>query len=309
MTNVLVTGGAGFIGSHIVERLVRDGYDVTVLDDLRSGSETNLNGCRDKITFIHGSILDREALTRAMEGVVYVFHEAAIPSVPESILHPEETHEVNVTGTLRVLEVARKANVRRVIYASSSAVYGDSPTLPKHEDMKPILKSPYAAHKLVSEDYARLYTTLHGIETIGLRYFNVYGPRQDPHSEYSGVISKFITTTLHGDSVTIYGDGAHTRDFVYVDDVVDANMCAMNAEEGGGNVFNVGSGQATSLLDLRATIAREVGIDRAPTFHPAREGDILHSCSDIERAQNILGFAPRVSLEEGLRNTIAFYRQ
>ncbi len=308
MEKIVVTGGAGFIGSHIVERLVRDGYDVLVLDTLTSGKKENLASCLDRITFVHGSVLDPEVLAKAVTGATYVFHEAAIPSVPESIQHPKETHAINVDGTLAVFEAARKAGVKRVIYASSSAVYGDSDELPKRETMTLLPKSPYAVHKCINEQYGKLYAAQYGLETVGLRYFNVYGPRQDHHSEYSGVISKFISKLLQDEETVIFGDGKNTRDFVYVTDIVEANICAMKHGGVSGKVFNIGRGEGVSLIDLHSAIRAHIGQAREPRYSASREGDIRDSVADVSEAARELGFTSHVTLEQGLRETIAFFQ-
>lgn len=308
MSKVLITGGAGFIGSHIAERLVREGHEVVILDDLRSGNRENISAFRDKVTLHEGSVLDGDVLKEVMTGCEYVIHEAAIPSVSESVHNPLGTHEVNVTGMLRVLEVARTLGVKRVVYASSCAVYGDSPTLPKVETMERNPLSPYALHKSLCEDYARLYTSLYGLEVVGLRYFNVYGPRQDHRSEYSGVISKFISETLKGNPVTIYGDGKNTRDFIYVGDVATAHVASLTLGVPGA-VYNIARGESVSLLELRSTIAELVGTDIPAYFGAPREGDIKYSSADTARAAESLEFTARTTLHDGLKETIEFYKQ
>ncbi len=307
MSKILVTGGAGFIGSHIAERLVREGHEVTILDTLRTGREENIASFREQVSYTEGSVLDGDLLKEVMTGCEYVIHEAAIPSVSESVNDPLGTHEVNVTGMLHVLEVARMLGVKRVVYASSCAVYGNSPTLPKIETMERNPLSPYALHKSLCEDYARLYTSLYGLEVVGLRYFNVYGPRQDHRSEYSGVISKFISETLKGNPVTIYGDGENTRDFVYVGDVATAHVASLTLGVPG-RVYNIARGESISLLELRATIAELVGTDRAPHFGPPREGDIKYSSADTTQAKKSLEFTARTSLHDGLKETIEYYK-
>ncbi len=305
---ILVTGGAGFIGSHIAERLVHEGYDVVVLDTLRTGSRANLAPIADRVTFIEGSILNREILKKSMDGVAYVFHEAAIPSVPESVEHPRETHEVNVAGTLAVFEAAKEAGVKRVVFASSCAVYGDSPIVPKVETMPVAPLSPYATEKVTDELYGALFSSLYGLETVGLRYFNVFGPRQDPHSEYSGVISKFITQAQKNEPITIYGDGEQTRDFVYVGDVVEANVHALERDGISGKVFNIARGESVTLNELFSHVKTLTGLEGEAHYSEARKGDIRQSSADISSARAFLAYHPQVSLEDGLRATIAYFQ-
>ncbi len=296
----LVTGGAGFIGSHIAEELLKDGHEVRVLDNLSSGYEKNLDGL--DVEFVKADVRDRAALAGAMKADDGVFHQAAMVSVPGSVERPIECNEINVTGTLNVLLAARDAGAGRVLLASSAAVYGNDPELPKREDMLPAPVSPYALGKLAGEHYLRVFAELYNVETVALRYFNVFGPRQDPGSMYSGVISKFVDVLKAGGTPTIFGDGEQTRDFVYVKDVVRANLLAMrSAEAGKGEVFNVGTGKRTSLLELLKTLGRIFGREVAPQFAAERAGDIRHSVSDISRAKEVLGYAPRATLEEGLR--------
>lgn len=302
-TKFLVTGGAGFIGSHIVEYLVAQGKDVVVIDDLSTGSIRNLDNFFHKITFYEGSILDRVLLEKAMEGVECVFHQAAIPSVPKSIKNPIETHTVNTTGTIAVFDVAKNAHVKRVVYASSSSVYGDSPTLPKIETMGYNPLSPYAVQKMTGEYYGKLYYKIFGLETVGLRYFNVFGPRQNPDSEYAAVIPKFIKKIKSDTPVTIYGDGETTRDFTYIDNVVHANMQASIAERAPGEVFNIALGSRISLNELVRAINTLFGKNINPIYEDFRGGDIKHSLADISKAQNILKYDPMVSFSEGLQKT------
>lgn len=299
---ILVTGGAGFIGSHLVEALVADGHTVTVIDNLRSGHEKNLDSVKSKITFVKGDILDEKTLATAMKGQEAVFHLAAIASVPYSVEHPLETHDVNTTGTLRVLLAARTAGVKKFVYSSTAAVYGDEPTLPKTElsVLKP--QTPYALSKLAGEHYVRLFHTLYGMHTIALRYFNVYGPRQDPTSPYSGVITKFATLLKAGKQPVIFGDGMQTRDFVFVKDVVQANVKALASTHTG--VFNIGTGVQASINELLAHLNEAFGTDIMARYEERKAGDIIHSVSDITTARKVLGYAPQTTLHEGLEQTV-----
>lgn len=298
----LVTGGCGFIGSHLVEELVGRDRKVRVLDDLSSGYLDNIEPFGSSVEFVNGDVRDARCLGDVMQGVREVFHEAALVSVFDSVERPEENHAINITGTLNVLEAARRAGVRRVVVASSAAVYGNAPELPKTETMLPQPESPYALAKIAKEYYMSVYHKLYGLETVSLRYFNVYGPRQDPSSMYSGVISKFVDQMLSGGTPTIFGDGRQSRDFVFVKDVVQANMLAMQSEAvGRGEVFNVATQERTSLLELVDTLARLLGVRAQPCFAEARAGDVRHSLADITRAREALGFAPRYSMEAGLR--------
>jgi UDP-glucose 4-epimerase len=306
--SALVTGGAGFIGSHLVEALVADGCRVTVLDDLSSGRESNLAPVAGRIAFIRGSICDREFVMQAAAGCEVVFHLAAVVSVPKTVDDPLGSAAVNETGSLNVLEAARGARARRVVFASSSAVYGDDPTLPKREQMPPRPLTPYAVQKLVVEYYLRVYQSLYGLETVGLRFFNVFGPRQDPSSPYSGVISIFMNKALSGELPVIYGDGLQSRDFVFVGDVVQALISAAKCASAPGKVFNVGTGKSLTIGGLWEMIAALSGCGAAPVHKPARPGDIPHSLSAIDSAAADLGFVPRVSLERGLGLTLDWYR-
>jgi nucleoside-diphosphate-sugar epimerase len=306
---VLVTGGGGFIGSHLADRLVAEGFRVRVLDDFSSGREANLADSIGQIELIKGDLGDRSLLERAIDGVEVVFHQAAVPSVPRSVAEPERTNGVNVSGTLGVLEAARQAGVRRVVFAGSSSVYGDAPELPKVETMPPRPLSPYALQKYTGEQYCRLYHELYGLETVVLRYFNVFGPRQNPKSEYAAVIPKFVTACLAGESPTIYGDGEQTRDFTYVGDVVAANLLAANAAKAPGQVMNVAGGRRISLnellVDIMAITCAEVGA----TYFPARAGDVKHSLAATDRLRDLLGFQTEVELREGLERTVAWFRE
>jgi UDP-glucose 4-epimerase len=304
----LVTGGAGFIGSHIAEALISNGSQVTVLDNLSSGREENLNHLQDEINFIKGDIRDDKDLTAAIKDCDLVFHQAAVVSVTQTVSDPLESADVNEFGTLKVLEAARDNGVRRVVLASSSAVYGDDPQLPKLESMPCRPLSPYAVQKYTNEQYARLYHHLYGLETVCLRYFNVYGPRQDPSSPYSGVISIFMTCAASDAAPTIYGDGGQTRDFVFVNDVVRANLLAAEAPDAAGRVFNVGTGVAIAIKALWQKISRLATSEQAPTYADARRGDIVHSVAGIEHICRILDFSPSVSFDEGLAQTFAWYQ-
>lgn len=296
-----VTGGAGFIGSNLAGALAGEN-EVTVIDDLSTGRPLNLKGINARL--IQGSITDLELLEKAFTGVDCVFHLAAIASVQKSVEDPIRTNEVNIDGTLNVLVAARDAGVSRVVFASSSAVYGDSPEQPKSEDMIPNPKSPYAVTKLTGEHYARVFQELYGLEAVVLRFFNVFGPKQDPSSEYSGVISRFISAVLKGEQPVIYGDGEQTRDFVYVADVVRA--CTLASRSRATGVFNIASGKSTSLNQLAAMIGEAAGRDVAPRYAETRQGDIKHSLADVSKAEEI-GYASERTIEEGLRRTVEWF--
>jgi nucleoside-diphosphate-sugar epimerase len=300
----LVTGGGGFIGSHLVRALVRRGERVRVLDNGFSGSRQRMADVLAGVEWREGDVRDVAAVREACRGVEVVFHLAAVASVPRSIAEPEMTHATNLTGTLNVLVAAQQAGVRRVVYASSSAVYGDLPGSPKRETMPLQPLSPYAAHKLAGEHYCRLWHELHGLETVALRYFNVFGPGQDPNSEYAAVIPKFITTLLAGAQPTIYGDGQQVRDFIYVENVVDANLRAATAPGAAGQVLNVGSGVATTILHLVDELRQVLGRPIEPVFAAPRPGDIFESVAEVSRLRAVLDFEPAVGLGEGLRRTV-----
>ncbi len=304
MHTTLITGGCGFIGSHIAEALVADRVKVRVFDNFSSGKLENLKGFGDGIEVIRGDVCDPEALSAAMKGVSHVFHEAALVSVSVSVEKPIDNDSINIRGTLNVLQAARAAKVKRVVFATSAAVYGNNPVLPKREDMLPEPESPYALGKLTGEYYLKLFSSLYGVETVALRYFNVFGPRQDGKSMYSGVISRFTDDLRSGRTPTIFGDGQQTRDFVYVKDVVQANLLAMrSAKVGHGEVFNVATGKTVSLLQLLDALKKIMGVQVEPIFKEARAGDIKHSLADISKIQAALGYAPKFGLEEGLRST------
>ena len=310
MGSYLITGGAGFIGSSLARALLARGDRVRILDNFSSGKRENIGDFADRIDLVVGDILDDAALVKAMSGVEVVFHEAAIPSVPKSMAEPIENHEANATGTLKVLERARKAGVRRVVYAASSAAYGDDPTLPKLETMAPAPISPYGASKLAGEQYLHVYAKAYGLETVSLRYFNVFGPRQDPASEYAAVIPKFITAALGGQTPRIFGDGTQSRDFCFIDNVVEANFKAasVDAARVSGGVFNVACGVATDLNQVVAQIGDVLGKKVAARHEPERAGDIKHSLADISEARRRLGYTAAVSFAEGLRRTVEWYR-
>jgi nucleoside-diphosphate-sugar epimerase len=307
MSLYLVTGGAGFIGSHLAEELVRRGHRVRVLDNLSTGKRRNLEHIPG-IDFIEGDLADPEACARAVQGVDYVLHQAAIPSVPRSVKDPVTSNRSNIDGSLNILVAARDAGVRRLVYAGSSSAYGDTPTLPKREDMPTSPLSPYALQKLVAEQYCQMFTRLYGLETVTIRYFNVFGPRQDPSSPYSGVISLFSTALLEGRRPTIYGDGEQTRDFTYIANVVDGVLRACEAPAASGEVINVATGGRISLNTLLQTMNTLVGTDIVPIYAEARAGDVRDSQADISKAKALLGYEPSISLEEGLRRTLDWAR-
>ncbi len=304
----LVTGGAGFIGSHIVEALVERGERVRVLDNLMTGHWSNLAHLTGEIEVIEGDIRDYQTARQAVEGVGVVFHQAAIPSVPRSVHEPRLNHDVNVNGTFNMLLASRDAGVRRVVYAASSSAYGEIGSGAKCEDQLPDPLSPYAVAKLVGEFYCQVFTRVYGLETVSLRYFNVFGPRQDPTSPYSGVISKFITALLSGNAPVIFGDGEQSRDFNYVSNVVDANLRAAEAPEAVGHVINLGLHQRTTLNKLLEELQKVIGTAFTPKYEALRAGDIRHSLADIKLAQVLLGYNPKVALSEGLRYTVDWYR-
>ncbi len=304
----LVTGGAGFIGHHLVQGLVERGDEVCVLDDLSSGSAARLDQLRDRVTFVQGSILEPAALDRAMAGVEVVFHEAALASVAKSVVDPRLTNEVNVSGTIDVALAASRHGVRRVVFAGSSAVYGVPEQLPCTEDQRPAPTSPYGVGKLAGELYLHALGTSLGLETVALRYFNVYGPGQDPASEYAAVIPRFVTAVTRGEQPTIYGTGAISRDFVYVADVVAANILAASTSTATGLTCNIATGSETTLLQLLEAISAAVGSRVEPAYGPLREGDIPASVGDIRAAERALGYRVTVSLQEGIARTVDWYR-
>jgi nucleoside-diphosphate-sugar epimerase len=307
MAHYLVTGGAGFIGSHLTEELVRRGHRVRVADSLVTGRRSNLDHVPD-IEFLEGDLAELDVARQAVKDVDFVLHQAAIPSVPRSVSDPITSNRANVDGTLNVLVAARDARVRRLVFAGSSSAYGDTPTLPKHEGIPNTPLSPYALQKVVGEQYLQMFTKLYGLETVSTRYFNVFGPRQDPSSPYSGVISVFATALLDGRSPTIFGDGEQTRDFTYVANVVDGVLRACEADDASGQVINVATGGRVSLNTLFETMRRLIGVDVQPRYAEPRAGDVRDSQADITKARRILGYEPSVSFEEGLRKTVEWYR-
>jgi len=309
MALYLVTGGAGFIGSHIVHNLVGTGEQVKVLDNLSTGKKKNLSAVDSRIELIEGDTRDASLCAKVMAGVDYVIHLAALHEVPRSVEHPLETHEVNVTGILNVLLAARDAGVKRLVYASSSAVYGNSPILPRSEGMIPSpISSPYAASKLAGEIYCQLFSNLYGLETVSLRYFNVYGPRQDSASDYAGVIPKFVSALLSDSAPTIYGDGEQSRDFLYVADCVAATLAACRSSGLSGSVFNIGTGQRTSVNQLCTHIQEILHRNIPPRFGPPQPGDIRHDYADIGKANRLLSYRPTWNIHEGLVETVTWYR-
>lgn len=318
MAHCLVTGGAGFIGAHLVEGLLRRGHRVRVLDDFSTGSQANVRAVQEQLAaeglacpleVVSGSILDQSTLAAAMHGIEYVFHKAALASVPFSLAHPLQSNRVNVEGTLCVLLAARDAGVQRLIYAGSSSAYGDHPELPKREDHPTTPLSPYALAKLAGEQYCRLFTQLYHLETVTLRYFNVFGARQNPNSQYAAVVPKFITACLQGEPLPVYGDGQQSRDFTYVDNVVHGNVLAMTAPDVAGKVINVANGSRTTLLQLIAYLEAGTQQRAQIQFLEPRPGDVQHSQADISRAKALLGFEPLVDVEQGLQRTLEYYRQ
>jgi nucleoside-diphosphate-sugar epimerase len=308
MAMYLVTGGAGFIGSHLVEELVRRGERVRVVDNLVTGHRENLASVAGRIEFIEGDLADPGVAGAVAAGVDYVLHQAAIPSVPRSVTEPIYCHEANVNATLNMLVAARDAGVKRLVFAGSSSVYGNIAVLPTREDLPLDPLSPYALQKLIGEQYLKLFTSLYGLETVTTRYFNVFGPRQDPSSPYSGVISLFIRALLDGRAPTIFGDGEQTRDFTYVANVVDGVLKACHATGVGGQVINVATGERVSLNELFRTLRALTGADVVPAYGPARTGDVRHSQADIGRARRMLGYAPAVEFPDGLARTLAWAR-
>lgn len=303
----LVTGGAGFIGSHIATGLVERGDEVVVLDNLLSGRRENLEHLGDRVTLIEGSVLDRDLVERALRGVEVVYHQAALASVPWSVERPLDTNEVCVTGTVNVLDAARQAGVRRVVFAGSSSAYGDQPKVSKQETDLPAPLSPYAAAKIAGEAYCKSFTETYGLETVVLRYFNVFGPRQDPDSQYSAVIPIFVSKMVQGERPTIYGDGKQSRDFVYVDNVVQCNLAAADAERASGATINVACGKQFTLLQLVAAVNEVLGTTVEPIFEKARAGDVRESLADITVARSLLDYEPQIDFGEGLRRSIEYY--
>lgn len=306
---VLVTGGAGFIGSHIAAAVMAEGGRVRVLDDLSTGHRENIEEIGGDLDFVQGSVADEQLLNKVLDGVEVVFHEAAIPSVPRSVEAPRQTHIASVDGTFSLLVAARDKKVRRVVYAASSSAYGDQPTLPKAEQMLPDPLSPYAVAKLVGEYYCQVFTRVYGLETVSLRYFNVFGPRQDPGSQYSGVVSRFISTLLSNERPVIYGDGEQSRDFTYIDNVVSANLKAASAKDASGKVINVANGERITLNELLAELKDLTGKqDVTAEYLEPRVGDVRHSLADITLARKFLEYESKVGLREGLQRTIDWWK-
>lgn len=308
MALYLVTGGAGFIGSNISEELVKRGEKVRILDNFSTGKRENIVKFKDSIELIEGDLGNLEVVKRAMIGVDFVLHQGALPSVERSIEEPLTTNKVNILGTLNVLLAACEAKVKRVIYASSSSVYGDTRTLPKKEVMKTSPQSPYAVTKLIGEEYCRIYYSIYGLETVCLRYFNVFGPRQDPSSQYAAVIPKFITLMLRGESPPIYGDGEQSRDFTFIDNVVKANLEACEAKGVSGRAFNIACGKSISINNLVQRLNRILKTRIEPTYQSPRKGDVRHSWADISQARKILHYSPEVGFAAGLEKTVRWFR-
>jgi len=310
MANVLVTGGAGFIGSNLTEALLQRGHAVRVLDNFSTGKRENLifDQAYPSLEIIDGDVRDLKSCEKAVQGMEYIFHQGALPSVQRSVEDPETSHAVNAGGTLNILLAAREKGVKRVMYAASSSVYGDTPTLPKHEEMPPNPLSPYALQKYVGEQYCRLFFQLYGLETISLRYFNIFGPKQDPNSLYSAVIPKFIDALIQGRAPTIFGDGEQSRDFTYIENVVQANLLAMSAEHVRGEAVNIACGKRISLNELFKVLKEILGSKQSPVYQEPRQGDVKHSLADIRRAKEIIDYEPKVGIEPGLKKTVDFFR-
>ncbi len=308
MTKYLVTGGAGFIGSHIATRLANDGHDVRVFDNLSTGSVHNFSQIQNQVDFHEGDLRNYDQVNDAVKGIDVIFHQAALASVPRSVESPLETHEACVTGTVNLLDAARKNGVKRVVYAASSSAYGNQPDMPKHEGQVPELLSPYAAAKLAGELYCEAFASSYDLETVRIRYFNVFGPRQDPDSPYSAVIPLFVSALLSGKQPTIFGDGLQSRDFTFVQNVVDANLLASQAENVSGKVYNVACGDSLNLNDLLAMICEMLGSEFNPIYAPERIGDVKHSWADISAAKKDLGYSPRTDLRTGLQETVDYYK-
>lgn len=309
MANILVTGGAGFIGSHLASHMVESGHAVRIFDNFATGKRENLAHLAGRFELREGDMRDPDECVEACRGIDYVFHEAAIPSVPKSVDDPQTSHDANINGTFNMLRAAVDRKVRRFIYAASSSAYGDTDVSPKHEGITPGPLSPYAVQKHAGEHYGRAFFQCYGLETISLRYFNVFGDRQDPKSQYAAAIPAFVVAILRGESPTVYGDGEQTRDFTHIDNVVHGNVLAMKVARTGGEIVNVACGGQISVNQVLAAINRLLGTDVKPRYVARRTGDVMHSCADITLARKVLGFEPRVSFEEGLKRTIEYYRK
>lgn len=308
MANVLVTGGAGFIGSHLATRLVELGHRVRILDDFSTGRRANIAHLDGRYELVEADLSGDGTCDEACHGIDYIFHQAAVPSVPKSVDDPQASHDTNINGTFNLLRAAVTHKVRRVVYAASSSTYGDSPESSKHEDIRPQPLSPYAVQKCTGEMYARAFFECYGLESISLRYFNVFGERQDPKSQYAAVIPAFVTAILAGEPPVIYGDGEQTRDFTYIANVVHGNILAMEAEKTCGQSVNIACGQAITVNEAVAAINRILGTSVQPRYEAPRAGDVRHSCADVRLARDLLGFEPRVSFDEGLSRAIEYYR-
>jgi len=310
MTRSLITGGAGFIGSNLVERLLQEGHEVRVIDNYETGNKENLNEFLSDIQLFEGDIRDATLVDQAVDGVDFVFHQAALSSVPRSVADPLASNAVNVDGTLNILMAARKTNAKKVVYASSSSIYGPTEVLPKEESMPPNPISPYALAKFTGEKYCQIFNELYDLPTVCLRYFNIFGPRQDPKSEYSAVVPIFITTLLSGKTLNIFGDGEQSRDFTYIENAINANLLASTAsKEADGEVFNVGCNARATLNTLVALISEYLGVEFEPQYHPPRLGDVKHSQADISKAQRLLNFNPKVDFKQGLEKTIDWFQK
>jgi UDP-glucose 4-epimerase len=309
MSLCLVTGGGGFIGSHIVRGLLAKGHTVRVLDDFSTGRRSNLAEIRDQIELVEGSICDVDTVGKCTTGVDTVFHLAALASVPRSVAHPRPANEVNITGTLNLLIAAKEAGARRFVYSASSSAYGDTPVMPKTVDMRPLPLSPYAVCKLAAEHYCTVWSQVYGLETVSLRYFNVFGPRQDPKSDYAAVVPAFVSRMLKGQPPVVYGDGEQSRDFCFVDNVVQANLLGMEADTVRGEVVNVACGERTTLNEMIRDINRLLGTEIEPVYEPPRAGDVRHSLADISETKRVLGYEPTIMFAEGLERSITWYRE
>lgn len=307
--NYLITGGAGFIGSNIAKRLVRDGESVRVIDNFSTGKRNNIDEIKDKIDIIEGDIRDTNTVLKAVKDIDFVIHQAALPSVPRSVKDPITSNDVNVTGTLNLLNAAKNAKTRRFVYASSSSVYGDTPILPKREDMPPNPQSPYAVTKLTGEYYCSVFYKVYELPTVSLRYFNVFGPFQDPESQYAAVIPKFINAVLHHNSPVVYGDGEQSRDFTYIDNVVDANILSCRNDKSSGKVFNIACGNRYTLNRLLTEVSYHTGNKANPQFIEPRTGDIRHSQADISSARDLIGYRPKIDFREGLKRTVEWFKR